>query len=194
MVLYKTYLCCCDLLIWLVTMATKLKIWEKILKNSLCKNIVFIAVAQELWLLWQLKVSIDLQWKKWKLRFIAILLEIFWQKFYRNVPGVVLYKPYAFCLTCWFWSVAMATEMIIFEKKKKKKFNNLLLRSHKRDAAKPLHKCFCHYPLHKLCFSLLLRMWFRCYGNLKFPYIYNGKSEVGLYFCLTLGILTKAFQ
>ena len=26
-------------------------------------------------------------------------------------------------------------------------------------------------------FLLLLLMCFRCYGNLKFPYIYNGKSE-----------------
>ena len=43
-----------------------------------------------------LKVSIDLQWEKWKLRFIAISLQIFWQKFYRNVPGIVLYKPYEF--------------------------------------------------------------------------------------------------
>ena len=39
-----------------------------------------------------LKVSIDLQWEKWKLRFIAIWLQIFWQKFYRNVCWVVLCK------------------------------------------------------------------------------------------------------
>ena len=59
---------------------------------SLYKNIVFIAVAQALWLLWQLKVSIDLKWEKWKMRFIVISLQIFWQKFYRSVCWVVSTK------------------------------------------------------------------------------------------------------
>ena len=31
-------------------------------------------------------------------------------------------------------------------------------------------------------------MCFRRYGDLKFPYTYNGKSEAGLYFCLTADI------
>ena len=48
-------------------------------------------------------------------------------------------------------------------------FKNLLLRSHKGDEAETLHKYLCYYPLHKLCFLLLLPMWFRCYGNFKFP-------------------------
>ena len=112
-VLYQTFIFCCNLLIWLVTMATKRQnlrkinsseaIWDiklnlcRIVSNiSLYKNIVFIAVAQALWLLWQLKVSIDLQWEKWKLRFIAISLQIFWQKFYRNVCWVVLHQAYHF--------------------------------------------------------------------------------------------------
>ena len=50
----------------------------------------------------------------------------------------------------------------------KKLFKNLLLRSHKGDEAETLHKCLCYYPVHKLYFLLLLRMWFRCYGNFKF--------------------------
>ena len=67
-------------------MATKKQIWEKILKTQLnseavwgiklklCrivfnnslykKKISFIAIAQALWLLWQLKVSTDLHWEK----------------------------------------------------------------------------------------------------------------------------------
>ena len=45
----------------------KLKLCRIVSNNSLYKNIfffLFIAVAQALWLLWQLKVSIDLQWEK----------------------------------------------------------------------------------------------------------------------------------
>ena len=37
--------------------------------------------------------------KKWKLGFTAISLQMFWQKFYRNVPWVVLYKTYLFVVT-----------------------------------------------------------------------------------------------
>ena len=53
----------------------------------------FIVIAHVLSLLWQLKVSIDLQWEKWKLAFISVLLQMFWKNFYRNVSGVVLYQP-----------------------------------------------------------------------------------------------------
>ena len=76
----------------------------------------------------------------------------------------------------------------------KKIFKNLLLRSHKWDEAETLHyKCLCYYALHKLCFLLLLRMWFRCYSE-SFHRLIMGKVKVGLYFYLTLGILTKALQ
>ena len=85
----------------------------------------------------------------------------------------------------------MATEMLNFRKKILK---NLLLRSHKEDEAETLHKCLCYYPLHKLCFLLVLHMWFHCYGNLSFHRFIMGKVKVGLYFYLTLGILTKALQ
>ena len=80
-VVYKTYLFCCTLLIWLVTMATKRQTLRNIYiyiyiyiynsseavlvdkaefcrivsNHSLYKNIVFITVAQAFWLLWQLK-------------------------------------------------------------------------------------------------------------------------------------------
>ena len=60
----------------------------------------------------------------------------------------------------------------------KKIFKNLFLRSHKGDETETLHKCLCYYPLHKLCFHRFIM----------------GKMKVGLYFCLTLGILTKALQ
>ena len=99
----------------------KLKLCKSVSNINLYKNIVFIAIAWALWLLWQLKISIDLQWEKWELRFVAIPLQIFWQKFYRNVPWVVLYQIYKFCLNHWIWLVAMANEMINLHSKKKKK-------------------------------------------------------------------------
>ena len=46
-----------------------------------------------------IKVAIDLQWEKWKLAIIAISLQIFWEKFYRNVSWVVLYQTYTFTKT-----------------------------------------------------------------------------------------------
>ena len=112
------------------------KICEKIFKNQLLssclgdkaetlfltftKVLFFIAVAHALWLLWQLKISIDLKWKTWKLRLIAISLQIFWQKFYRNVPLVVLYQTCEFCPNCWIGLVAMVTERINLRKNIKK--------------------------------------------------------------------------
>ena len=58
------------------------------------KFLFFIAVAQALWLLCQLKICIYLQCEKWKLRFIAVSLQIFWQKFCRNVCWLVLQEAY----------------------------------------------------------------------------------------------------
>ena len=84
---------------------------------SLYTNYVFTVVAHVLSLLWQLKISIDLQLEKWKLAFISVLLQIFWKTCYRNVSGVVLYQPYEFCPNRWFWLVAMATERLNLRKK-----------------------------------------------------------------------------
>ena len=52
------------------------------------------------------------------LAFISVFLQIIWQKFYRNVPGVVLYQPYEFCENRWLWLVAMPTERLSFREKK----------------------------------------------------------------------------
>ena len=69
----------------------KLKLGINVHDISLYMNGIFIVIAQVLSLLWQLEVSIYLKWEKWKLAFISVLLQIFWQKFYWNVSGVVLY-------------------------------------------------------------------------------------------------------
>ena len=56
--------------------------------------------------------AFDLWWGKWKLAFIAISLQIFWQTFYRTIPRVVLYQTYPFCPNLWIWLVAMAIETL----------------------------------------------------------------------------------
>ena len=50
-----------------------------------------------------------------------------------------------------------------------KMFKNLLLRNHKKDAAKTLHTCLGHYLLQKLCFLFQSDKNSGCYGNFKFP-------------------------
>ena len=44
-----------------------------------------ILIGKELWLLWQLEVSIDLYGEKWKLAFSVVRLGIFEFCFYINV-------------------------------------------------------------------------------------------------------------
>ena len=70
----------------------KLKLCRNVHSISFYKSIVFIAVAYALWLLWQLRVSIDLLWGKWKLALIAVLLQISWQNVFRIVCWVVLHQ------------------------------------------------------------------------------------------------------
>ena len=53
------------------------------------------------------------------------------------------------------------------------KMKNHLLRSHKGDEADMFQKSEC---LQKWHFLLMLLLCFRCYGSLKFPLAYNGKS------------------
>ena len=44
--------------------------------------------------------------------FIAVSQQVFRQKFYRNVPWVVLYETYKFCPNNWIWLDAMTTERL----------------------------------------------------------------------------------
>ena len=70
--------------------------------------------------------------------FYCCLTADIWQKFYRNVPWVVLYETYEFCPNRWIWLVAMATGRLHL---RKKIFKNHLLRSHKGDEVETLQKC-----------------------------------------------------
>ena len=87
----------------------------------------------------------------------------------------------------------MATEMLNF-RKKKKKLKNLLLRSHKGDEAETLLKCLCYYAVHKLYFYCYCACGFIAMTTLSFNRFTMGKVKVGLYFYLTLFILTTALQ
>ena len=60
------------------------------------KNVFLLPLFKHFGCYGNLKVSIDLQLEKWKLNFIAISLQIFWQKFYGNVCWVVLHQTYHF--------------------------------------------------------------------------------------------------
>ena len=80
------------------------------------------------------------------------------------------------------------------DKFSEKIFKNLLLKSHKGEEAETLHKCLCNYPLHKLCFYCCCAWGFVAMAAVSFHRFIMGKVKVGLYFYLTLGILTKALQ
>ena len=132
-----------------------------------------------------------------------MLLQIFWQKFYRNVPGVVLYKPYEFCLNRWIWLVAMATEMLNFRKKYSEIFSEVI-----RGMKLKLCINVCVIMLYINCpfflsffFFFFFFFFYCCYAcgfvamtTLSFHRFIIGKVKVGLYFYLTLGILTKVLQ
>ena len=81
-----------------------------------------------------LRLPLTYNGEKWKMAFIAISLQVFWQKVYRNIPWVVIYQTYHFCPNIWIWLVAMAIKMPNL-------WNDLLLRSHKEDKAETLQKC-----------------------------------------------------
>ena len=55
-------------------------------------------------------------------------------------------------------------------------FKNLLLRNYKGDEAETWHTCLGHQPLQKLGFLFRSDKNSGSYGNLKFPYTYNGKT------------------
>ena len=44
------------------------------------------------------------------------------------------------------------------------------------DEAEIWHTCLGYYPLQNFCFLFGSDKHHGCYGNLKFPYTYNGKS------------------
>ena len=155
-VLYQIYHFCRILWIWLVTITNGRLNLQKILKNHLrshkgkeaktAEMFITLASTKIMHLLpllmyfrcyGNLKVSIYLQWEKWKLAFIAISLQLFWQKFFRNVYWVVLYQTYYFGSNLW---VFISTKRLNLPKILK----NHLLRSSIMGKAETLQKCSEH--------------------------------------------------
>ena len=109
--------------------------------------------------------------------FISVLLQIFWQKFYRNVPGVVLYHPYELCQNHWFWLVSMATDRKAkFSKKKsiQKSFFSETIRGMKLKLCINVHDI----SLYINCIFIVVAHVLSLLWQLKFPYTctYNGTS------------------
>ena len=154
-------------------------------EKSLCINCVFYCR-------WPCAVAIKsfhrLIMGKWKLAFISVLLQIFWQKFYRNVPGVVLYKPYGFCPNHWFW---LATKMLNFRKKYSKIFYSGVIRGMKLKLC--INVCVIILYINYI-FIAVARVVSLLRQLLSFHRFIMGKMKVGLYFYLNLDILTKALQ
>ena len=108
--------------------------------------------------------------KKWKLAFTAVSLQIFWQKFYRNLPWVVLYKTYLFCCNHLIWLVTRATKRQNLRKNiSSEAVWGIKLKLCRIVSNNSLYK--------KIVFLLPLLKLFGCYGNLKFPLTYSGKNE-----------------
>ena len=121
---------------------------------------------------------------------MAISLQIFWQKFYRNVPWIVLYQSYKFCPNRWIWLVAMATKML-----------NLWTNIKKSSPQKPLGGWSWNFADMFITLAFTTIMFFYCHcscafvpmATYSFHRLIMGKVKVGLYFYLTADILTKVF-
>ena len=105
--------------------------------------------------------------------FTAVSLQIFWQKFYRNVPRVVLYRTYLFCCNLLICLVPMATKRQNLRKK--------CLKINSSEAVwgikLKLFRIVSNNSLYKKIVLLPLLKHFSCYGILNFPLTNSGKSE-----------------
>ena len=122
--------------------------------------------------------------------FISVSLQILWQKFYTNIPWVVLYQICEFCPNCWIWLVAMAIERLNLRKNIEKLSRQKPLRGWGWDFV----EMFITLASTKFCFLLPLLTCFHCCDNLSFRRLTMENIKVGLYFYLTADILTKVLQ
>ena len=101
--------------------------------------------------------------------FIAVSLQMFWQKCYRNVPWVVLYETYEFCANHWIWLVAMAK----FANKYSKIISSEAIRGMKLKLCRNVHniRLYISYDFCSRCSCAFIAM------TTLFPLTYNGKSE-----------------
>ena len=80
----------------------------------------------------------------------------------------------------------MATETLNLWKKKSNPISSETISGMKLELCRNVH----NISLYKIMFLLLLLICFHCYGNLKFPFTYNGKNET----CHSLLSLCRYFD
>ena len=140
-----------------------MRLWTRpsLLSNFSCIESVKVRNSCMYCLVWdfsspELLLPLTYKGEKWKLAFTAVSLQIFWQKFYRNVPWVVLYKTYLFYCKLLIWLVAMATRRQNLRKDIKKTTPQKLFVGLSWNFA----ELFLTIASTKILFG--------CYGNLKF--------------------------
>ena len=123
----------------------------------------------------------------WKVEIgiISVLLQIFWQKFYRNVSGLVLYQPYEFWPNRWLWLVAMATERLNFRKKYSKIFFSEAIRGIKLKLCVNVHDISLYIGYIFIVLAHVLSLLWQLEVSIDL------QVEIGIYFCVTADILTK---
>ena len=116
---------------------------------------------------------------------IAISLQIFWQKFYRNVSWVVLYQPYEFCPNGWILIGCHGNRNAKFAK-------NIQKSAPQKPWSWNFIEMFITLAATKTIFFIAVaHVLFRRYS---FHRLMMGKVEVGLYFYLTADILKTFFR
>ena len=114
-----------------------------------------------------------------KMAFTAMLLQIFWQNFYRNVSWVIFYQSYNFLPTAQFHLSPWKPKCKKKKKKKKNRKNTFKLISSETMFSMGLRLCrnVHHISLYRFFDSLWkLSLWFDCHGNLGFPLTYNREN------------------
>ena len=120
----------------------------------------------------------------------ANIMQIFWQKFYRNVPGVVLYEPYEFCTKSLILIGCHGNRKVKFSKKYSKIFFSEVIKG----INLKLYINVCVIILYiTYVFYCCCACGFVAMATLIFHWFIMGKVKVGLFY-LTLGILTIALQ
>ena len=152
----------------------------------------FSVVAHVLPLLWQLKSFYRLIMGKVEIGiYFCVTADILTKVLQKCSWSSPLYKPYEFCPNRWFWLVAMATEMLNFRKKYSIIFFSEVIRGMKLKLC--INVCVIIFYINYF-FYCCCACGFVAMATLSFHRFIMGKVKVGLYFYLTLGILTKALQ
>ena len=120
--------------------------------------------------------------KKWKLTFIAISLQIVWQKFYRNAPWVVLYQT---------WILSKPLNLRINARNILKIIFSEAISGMKLKLCRNVHNIglYKSYVFYCCCSCAFVAMTTK-----SFHWLIMRKVKVGLYCHLIADILTKILQ